>query len=150
MSAIICVSWSRPGTQAVKKLSKSQVSDLIEAAIAVSKKAYKPYSHYPVGAAVLCGDGSIVAGANIENSSYPAGICAERSAFSAAVSMGHKNILAVAVFSPKGDISPCGICRQFISEFGEDVLVLFMWEGSWRTLPISKMLPYAFSKRNLK
>ena len=132
------------------KFENSQINVLIEASMKAVSQAYMPYSEYPVGAAVLCEDGSVISGANIENSSYPVSICAERVAISSALSMGHRKFSAIAVYTPCGDISPCGMCRQFISEFGEDILVVFKWGEEWKSESINKLLPYAFSVRNLK
>jgi cytidine deaminase len=132
------------------KLTNTQITELIEASMNAASQAYMPYSEYAVGAAVLCEDGSIICGANIENSSYPVSICAERVAISSALSMGYRKISAIAVYTSSEDISPCGMCRQFISEFGEDILVVFKWGEEWRSEPINKLLPYAFSARNLK
>ncbi len=97
---------------------------LFNAALAAADNAYAPYSGFKVGAAVMAADGSIYTGVNVENASYGATICAERSAISAAVTAGHTNIKAVAVGSPGGVAYPCGICRQVIFEFGEDIEII--------------------------
>ena len=86
--------------------------------------AYAPYSGFHVGAAVLCRDGSVFTGVNVENASYGATICAERSAISAAITADHRDLSAVAVASPDGNASPCGICRQVIFEFGDDIVII--------------------------
>jgi cytidine deaminase len=90
---------------------------LIDAAVAVRKNAYAPYSKFFVGAAVLTEDGTIVTGTNVENASYGLTICAERIAAGAAVAAGHRMITAVAV-ATEAAASPCGACRQFLAEFG--------------------------------
>lgn len=90
---------------------------LIDAAVEVRKNAYAPYSKFLVGAAVLTEDGSMFTGTNIENASYGVTICAERIAAGSAIAAGHRMIIAVAV-STEGAASPCGACRQFLSEFG--------------------------------
>ena len=82
-------------------------------------KAYAPYSHFKVGAALLCDSGNIYTGVNIENSSYGATICAERSALSAAVGAGEKKFIKIAVASSQGEAWPCGICRQVLMEFSD-------------------------------
>ena len=92
---------------------------LIRAAEAAASRAYCPYSHFHVGAALLCADGSVVTGANIENRSFGLTICAERSALVQAHSLGKTAYTALAVSAPDSDhpVSPCGACRQVISEF---------------------------------
>lgn len=100
-----------------------------------SKFAYAPYSKYKVGAAVLCKDGSIYTGCNIENSSFGATICAERTAFVKAISEGNKNFVALAVTE-----WPCGICRQFMYEFAPNMIV--MCKGETKTL--KDLLPEGF------
>ena len=107
--------------------------ELINEAMEARKNSHSPYSHFAVGAALLCSDGSVVRGANVENASFGGTICAERSAFLAAVSMGKREFEAIAIVgAPHGDdiceiCAPCGICRQFMSEFcGADFkIVLF-------------------------
>jgi len=96
-------------------------NDLMEQARQASKNTYSPYSGFPVGAAILTSDGKVFTGTNIENRSFGLTICAERSAICSAVSAGATGISAVAVYCPKADypVSPCGACRQVISEFAE-------------------------------
>jgi cytidine deaminase len=96
-------------------------NDLMEQAREASENTYSPYSGFPVGAAILTGDGKVFTGTNIENRSFGLTICAERSAICSAVSAGSAKISAVAVYCPKADypVSPCGACRQVISEFAE-------------------------------
>ena len=89
---------------------------LIDQACLYQKKAYIPYSHYAVGSAVLTEDGQIYGGANIENSAYPSGLCAERVAIFKAVSEGNRQIKAIVVVTSNGG-SPCGACRQVMREF---------------------------------
>ena len=98
---------------------------LIDAALAARKQAYAPYSNFLVGAAVLTGDGTIVTGANVENASLGLTLCAERVAAAAAVAAGHRQLMAVAVVTA-GGVSPCGACRQFLTEFGRDMQVLLV------------------------
>ena len=88
-------------------------------AVAARKNAYVPYSHFSVGAAVLCSDGTVYTGCNIENGSFGATICAERVALTKAISDGRRSFDAIAIAADNGDdyIVPCGICRQFMSEF---------------------------------
>lgn len=125
--------------------------ELYRMARKAAEKAYAPYSKFKVGAAVLTADGEIFTGVNIENSSYPAGICAERSAFAAAISAGHREFVAVAVCTEKGSAWPCGVCRQFIFEFGEDILIISgQDENSIESYTIGELLPKGFRIRKGK
>lgn len=130
-------------------LTHEQQTQLMAAAKASIRHAYMPYSNYSVGAAVLTSDDQIFSGINIENAAYPAGTCAERVALGNAISQGHTQFKAIAVFSPKGEISPCGICRQFISEFGPYIQILFQWQGELQQVAIKELLPFSFSKTQL-
>ncbi len=133
----------------MSSIDEALQNQLMDAAKASIRHAYMPYSHYPVGAAVLTVDNQIIAGVNIENAAYPAGTCAERVALGNAISQGHTQFKAIAVFSPKGEISPCGVCRQFISEFGPDIQILFHWQGQLRQMTIRELLPFSFSQNQL-
>ncbi len=123
---------------------------LIEAASQARHWAYAPYSHYLVGAAVLTASGQVYDGVNVENAAYPTGICAERVAIFKAVSQGERQFIAIAVVSEKGG-TPCGACRQVISEFGDDTLVLIADEQGHVLMeqPISELLPGAFGPKDL-
>src|SRR5437660_5310948 len=95
---------------------------LLDAAKLAAERTYSPYSGYPVGSAILAHDGKVFSGCNVEHASYGGAICAERSAVVKAVSEGSTKFAAIAVYCAKGhDCWPCGICRQFICEFGVDV-----------------------------
>ena len=98
--------------------SQPDARQLIAMAREAARFTYSPYSGFPVGAALLCGDGTVVLGANVENRSYGLANCAERSALFAAVSQGKREFLAIAVACPASEIpvSPCGACRQALSE----------------------------------
>lgn len=98
--------------------------ELYKEAMHVSQNGYAPYSHFCVGAAVLTESGRIFKGVNVENASYGMTICAERSAVSAAVTAGERDIRAVAVASSGGMALPCGACRQVLLEFGDDMEVI--------------------------
>jgi len=104
---------------------------LAAAASAAAAASYSPYSRFRVGAALLCADGIIVTGSNVENRSYGLTICAERAAAASAVSAGRRRFLAVAVFTPDSvrAVAPCGACRQVLSEFAPPEAPVFM-EGS--------------------
>lgn len=130
-------------------LSDITINQLISAAKAACQNSYSIYSDYAVGAALLTVNGQIFTGTNVENAAYPAGICAERVAISNAITQGIQAFEAIALYSPKGDISPCGMCRQFIHEFGQDILVVFRWEGVIQQKSVSQLLPYSFCKAHL-
>ena len=100
--------------------------ELYQIAEKTAAGAYAPYSGYKVGAAILTNDGKIYTGVNIENSSYGASICAERTAAVKAISDGHRSFAAIAVAAPGSDVPawPCGICRQFLYEFGHEMRVI--------------------------
>lgn len=87
-------------------------------------KAYAPFSKFRVGAALLTKSGQVYTGVNVENSSYGATICAERSAYVKAISEGHREFETLAVTSSEGEALPCGICRQFMFEFGDDLRII--------------------------
>jgi cytidine deaminase len=98
---------------------------LLDAAFEARKRAYAPYSKFLVGAALLTDDGTIVEGCNVENASYGATNCAERTAIFSAVAAGHRKFSAIAVVGDLDTpITPCGICRQVLSEFGKDIVVI--------------------------
>lgn len=105
------------------QLNQTEIQILIEKALCARENAYAPYSSFWVGAALLTVGGNIYMGCNIENSSYPAGICAERTAFAKAVSEGEREFCAIAIAGYKNNEEPgtfcypCGICRQFMAEF---------------------------------
>jgi cytidine deaminase len=91
----------------------------------VRDRAYAPYSRFHVGAALLADDDEVFTGANVENASYPVSMCAERSALFAAIAQGHRKFRAIAIAGPDGvRITPCGACRQALSEFGTDLVIL--------------------------
>ncbi|XP_055253708.1 cytidine deaminase isoform X2 [Moschus berezovskii] len=100
-------------------LEPQHVQQLLLSCQEAKKSAYCPYSRFPVGAALLTGDGRIFSGCNIENACYPLGICAERTAIQKAISEGYKEFRAIAIASNLQDdfISPCGACRQVMREY---------------------------------
>ncbi len=133
------------------KLNNEQKKTLVEKALEARENSYAPHSGFCVGAALLTSDGEIVLGANVENSSYGGTICAERSAFCAAVSSGKRDFAAIAIVgAPKGKTpssicAPCGICRQFMAEFCGDDLPVLLYDGQAiveKTL--GELLPEAF------
>ena len=115
--------------------------------------AYAPYSGYQVGAALLCADGSVYCGCNIENASFTPTVCAERTAFFKALYDGHRDFSAIAVCGGKDGVitsqfPPCGVCRQVMREFCEDDFTLYLVspEG-FETVTLSQILPYSFSAK---
>lgn len=117
---------------------------LVQAALAVRQRAYAPYSRYLVGAAVLTRDGTVISGCNVENASYPATICAERVALTAAVAQGYRDFVAIAVATLNGG-TPCGICRQVMAELGPTMVVYITdAQGNFRTTSVEALLPSAF------
>jgi len=132
-------------------LSDEMRNKLIQVAIEARKWAYAPYSKYPVGAALYTVSGKIYDGVNVENAAYPTGICAERVAVFKAISEGERRFEAIAVVSENGG-SPCGSCRQVLSEFGTDTLVLIANDrGSLiQEASLAELLPGAFGPGDLQ
>jgi len=131
-------------------LTDEQKNQLIQAAIEARQWAYAPYSHYPVGAALLTASGLTYDGANIENAAFPVTICAERVAVFKAVSEGERDFVALAVVTANGG-SPCGSCRQVLAEFGLDTTVLIAnTEGQvTQETTVGGLLPGAFTPSSL-
>lgn len=125
---------------------------LVEAAWAVRDNAYAPYSRFRVGAAVRGKSGRVYVGANVENASYPVGACAERSAVCAAVSAGEREIEAVAIATDTASpVSPCGLCRQTLREFGPEMaVVLSSRDGARYRTALSELLPMSFGPEDLR
>lgn len=117
--------------------------ELLQAAKEAAVRTYSPYSKFPVGAAVIAADGSLYTGCNIENRSFNVSICAERTAFAKAVSEGKQEFQFVAVYSPLGgDCWPCGLCRQFMSEFGDQTEIIVEGkDGSLICRRLGEILP---------
>ncbi len=119
---------------------------LIKLAQEAAQKAYAPYSGFNVGAALLCKSGNVYTGCNVENSSYGASNCAERTAVFKAVSEGERDFVKIAIVSEKGGLTfPCGICRQVLSEFMPNgTIVLYSDEQGIKEFTLNELLPYAF------
>ena len=129
--------------------------ELVQKAIEARRLSYSPYSHFAVGAVVLTKDGKIFEGANVENSSYPLCMCAERNALYNAYMHGYKreDLLALALCADTdGPCSPCGACRQDISELLPADAPIYManLKGEIQETRIAELLPYAFSPEDLK
>ena len=124
--------------------------ELIDRAIQARKRAYAPYSNYQVGAALLTEKGDIFTGANVENAAYPTTMCAERVAVFTAVSEGQRSFQAIAVVTANGGM-PCGSCRQVLSEFGLNTLVLVADISGNVVLEttVGDLLPGAFRPQDL-
>ena len=130
--------------------------ELVREALEARKQSYCPYSSFAVGAALLCGDGTIFRGCNIENAAYPATNCAERTAMFKAVSEGNMDFRAIAIVGgpkgkePKDFCAPCGVCRQVIAEFKIPLIIAGRSEKDYRTFTLEGILPYAFEEDSLK
>lgn len=132
---------------------------LIQAAFEAQKKAYTPYSGFQVGAALLAGSGRIYGGCNIENASYGATNCAERTAFFRAIYEGEREFKAIAIAGKPSDsdtfeyCAPCGICRQVMSEFcdGEDFLIILpRSQSDYKVYSLNELLPLSFTKKDME
>jgi cytidine deaminase len=120
-------------------------SELVDAARAARANAFAPYSKFAVGAALLCQDGTIVRGCNVESASYPLTMCAERNAVFAAVAGGKRKFVAIAIAGPSdARTSPCGACRQILAEFGPDMVVYYTVPGGVEETTARALLPDAF------
>ena len=124
---------------------------LRELAIEAMGHAYAPYSGFKVGAALLCGDGTVYQGCNIENAAFGPTNCAERTAFFKAVYDGRRNFVAIAVCGGKdgvmtGKFPPCGVCRQVMREFcGDDFKILMVDPQGFEEVTLADLLPHSFS-----
>jgi cytidine deaminase, homotetrameric len=125
---------------------------LIQLAREAAQRAYVPYSHFPVGAAMLTDRGEIITGCNVENASYPLTMCAERTAIGTVVSQGAGKVVAVAVSAPKAKpCSPCGACRQVLYEFNPEMqVILDAGDAEPLVLPLTELLPYGFNSLSLE
>lgn len=130
---------------------KTDLGDLDRAAIGALERAYAPYSGFRVGAAVLADDGRIHAAGNVENASYPVGLCAERAAIAVAIAAGARRIRAVSIATERSrPVAPCGMCRQALAEHAGDIPVrLVTRSGRKRVLKLGALLPAAFGPRTL-
>ncbi len=135
---------------------KQQYKELILAAVAAREFSYSPYSNYCVGAALLCADGRVFTGCNIENAGYTPTNCAERTAVFKAVSEGVRDFVAIAVVGGKRgeplaeDCTPCGVCRQVLAEFcTPDFPVIMGNPENIRVATLGELLPFAFTAKNL-
>ena len=126
--------------------------NLVQKALEARKQSYAPYSGFHVGAALLCSDGTVYTGCNVENASYPCAICAERTAAVKAVSEGHRDFEAIAVAGSADEIcTPCGLCRQFLYEFAPRLRVLCAGaDGRYESRLLCDLLPEGFGSDSMK
>lgn len=138
-------------------MEKTEIRNLIQKALEARKKAYAPYSRYQVGAALLSGSGRVYPGCNVENASYGATVCAERTAFFRAVQEGERDFQAIAIVGgPQGEepeqyAHPCGICRQVMQEFCKPdfQIIVALNEETFQVYSLQELLPHGFGGRNL-
>ena len=125
--------------------------ELKSAAVSMLERAYAPYSHFPVGAALECTDGMVYTGCNVENAAYPAGICAERNAIFHAVSEGHTTFKRIVVAGKSQDFCvPCGMCRQVMREFSKDLEIICLNNvGEEQIFTLEQLLPHSFGPEHL-
>jgi cytidine deaminase len=135
--------WAHP--------DEARIAALSAAAVDARTRAWAPYSRFQVGAALLCEDGTVVTGCNVENASYGLTVCAERTALLKAVSEGHRRFVAIAIATDMPEpATPCGMCRQAMAEFADDLpIYLVNPAGARRTFSLAALLPGAFKPEAL-
>ncbi|XP_033724824.1 cytidine deaminase-like [Pecten maximus] len=129
------------------------IKKMLQMSASSKKQSYSPYSKFRVGAALLCEDGTIITGCNVENASYGLSICAERTALVKAVSMGHRSFKAIAISSDlkSSFIVPCGACRQFLLEFGKNWDVYMTKpDNTYKVMKTGELLPLGFAPEALE
>ncbi|RHL92412.1 cytidine deaminase [Veillonella atypica] len=128
-------------------MTKLEIQNLVNRAIKARENAYCPYSHFAVGSALLCEDGTIYEGCNIENASYGLTNCAERTAVFKAVSEGYTKFKALAVVADtEGPCAPCGACRQVVVEFKIPIIIMGNLMRNVKIVTIEELLPFSFSE----
>ena len=128
-------------------MTELEIQKLMDCAIKARENAYSPYSHFAVGAALLCEDGTLFEGCNIENASYGLTNCAERTAIFKAVSEGHIKFKALAVVADtEGPCAPCGACRQVMAEFKIPLIIIGNLMGNIKIVTMEELLPFSFSE----
>lgn len=131
-------------------MTEQHIQKLIDRAALAREKSYSPYSRFGVGAALLCEDSAIYDGCNIENASYGLTNCAERTAIFKAVSEGHTKFKALAVVADTdGPCSPCGACRQVISEFEIPYIIMANLKGAYTVVELDDLLPFRFGAHSM-
>lgn len=128
------------------------LEELIQRAIDNKENSYSPYSNFRVSALVLTKTGKLYEGINIENASYSATLCAERSALAAAISAGERKFDTIIITGDSEDTFPCGVCRQFMAEFFDDdtKLVIANSVSDYKIYTMDGLLPHSFSKKDLE
>jgi len=128
-------------------MTELEIQKLMDCAIKARENAYSPYSHFAVGAALLCEDGTLYEGCNIENASYGLTNCAERTVIFKAVSEGHIKFKALAVVADtERPCAPCGACRQVMAEFKIPLIIMGNLMGNIKIVTIEELLPFSFSE----
>ena len=131
-------------------MTDQYIQKLIDCATVAREKSYSPYSRFGVGAALLCEDGTIYEGCNIGNASYGLTNCAERTAIFKAVSEGYTKFKALAVVADtEGPCSPCGACRQVISEFEIPYIIMANLKGDYTVVELDELLPFRFGAHSM-
>ena len=131
-------------------MTELETQKLMDCAIKARENAYSPYSHFAVGAALLCEDGTLFEGCNIENASYGLTNCAERTAIFKAVSEGHIKFKALAVVADtEGPCAPCGACRQVMVEFKIPLIIMGNLMGDIKIVSMEELLPFSFSESDV-
>lgn len=127
------------------------IEELIQIALDNKDNSYSPYSNFRVSAVVMTKNGEIYKGVNIENASYPATICAERSALAAAISVGVRDFHTIVITGDSKDTYPCGVCRQFMAEVLDidTKVVIANSPTDYKTYSMEDLLPHSFSKKDL-
>ena len=127
--------------------------ELVEKAFEMLQHSYVPYSRFPVGAALLCADGTVFTGCNVENAAYGSTICAERTAIVKAVSEGHRDdwVRLAVVGNSRDYCWPCGACRQMLWEFCPNLeLLVARGDRAFVSLPLAQLLPHGFGPKDLE
>ena len=138
------IGQTREGTAAVTD------EMLLALARKAMERSYSPYSHYAVGAALLCADGRIFQGCNIENASFGLTNCAERTAMFKAISEGAEEFVAIAIAAEGSAPWPCGACRQVLNEFAPGIRVIVTWDGHVDEMNLDQLLPHGFGPKSLE
>ena len=127
--------------------------ELVDKAFEMHQYSYVPYSHFPVGAALLCGDGRVFTGCNVENAAFGSTICAERTALLKAISEGHREDWQTIAIAGQGEdyCWPCGSCRQMLYEFAPNLRVLAArGDGQFQCVSLRELLPHGFGPASLQ
>ena len=136
--------------EAISKFALSQEDEwMLQQAREAMSMSYSPYSHYAVGACLKCTDGTYYTGCNIENASFGATNCAERTAIFKAVSEGKRSFESIAIASAGSEAWPCGICRQVMYEFSPEMRVMITWDGHTAQALLRDLLPHGFGPKSL-